>query len=89
MSNYQPLKLPPSGPQELKQTNNRDRGGMLTVSACLLALPITKIVRVYPGGVGLSVDSTTFLQLFYNLQKNTKSTILHDFLKTIVDSTII
>ena len=41
------------------------------------------------GGVGVSVDSTTFLQIFYNLQKNTKSTILHDFLKTIVDSTII
>ena len=42
-----------------------------------------------PGVVGLSVDSTTFLQIFYSQQKNSKSTILHDFLKKIVDSTII
>ena len=34
-------------------------------------------------GVGLSVDSTTFLQIFYNLRKNTKSTILHDFFKNL------
>ena len=42
-----------------------------------------------PGGFRLSVDSTTFLQIFYNQQKNSKSTILHDFLKKLVDSTII
>ena len=41
------------------------------------------------GGVGLSVDSTTFSKKFYNLQENKKSTNLPDFLKKIVDSTII
>ena len=34
------------------------------------------LCRGRPGGVGLSVDSTTFLQIFYNLQEDTKSTIL-------------
>ena len=41
-----------------------------------------------PGGVELSVDSTTFSHILNNLQEDTKSTILHDFLKKIVDSTI-
>ena len=40
------------------------------------------------GLVGLSVDSKTFSQIFYNLQKETKYTILQDFLNKIVDSTI-
>ena len=42
-----------------------------------------------PGGGGLSVDSTTFSQIFYNLQENTKSSNLQDFLKTNVDSSIL
>ena len=42
-----------------------------------------------PGGVRLSVDSATFSQLFYNLREDTKSTTLQDFLKKIVDSTLL
>ena len=39
------------------------------------------------GGVRLSVDSTTFSQMLYNLREDTKSTTLQDFLKKFVDST--
>ena len=39
--------------------------------------------------VGLSVDSTTFSQIFYNPREDTKSTTLQDFFKKIVDSTIL
>ena len=41
------------------------------------------------GGVRLSVDSTTFSQIFYNIREDTKCTTLQDFLRKIVDSTIL
>ena len=36
-----------------------------------------------PGGIRLSVDSTTFSEIFYNLQQDTKYTTQQEFLKKI------
>ena len=36
------------------------------------------------GGVRVSVDSTTFSQIFYNLREDTKPTTLQDFLKNCI-----